>query len=527
MKENLPVTGVEQEVGEDQVILSTTDTKGRITYANQEFINISGFPEGELLNKAHNVVRHPDMPAAAFEDLWQTVQSGRSWIGIVKNRCNNGDHYWVNAFVTPIKRNGEIVEYQSVRTRASREDIRRAEQVYQRINQGRAMKLRRLPAAFATVKAMLFGLLGALPPSILYFWPGSVAPAVAIPVVCAAIATMLTGLWFSTRPARQMVGLAHSVVDDPMLQRVFGGANNEYGAVLVAFKMLKAQINALAGRVHDSAGRVAASANDMSNSVALTNQGINHQKTEIENLSRAMQDMLSTAENVSSNAHQASQAASEADDSAQRGATVLHETIEAINTLASQVEQSSEVIRQLAEDTDNISTILDVIKGVAEQTNLLALNAAIEAARAGEQGRGFAVVADEVRSLASRTQDSTQEIENMIHRLQQAAQSAVGAMEGGRDIARNSVEQVTVAGEALSTITSAVNRIKDMNTHIASAAEEQTTVTQEVKTNADNINDVTELTVDTLDSINQTSEEMDRFSHVLEELAAHFKQNMN
>ena len=137
MKKNYPVTQKEVPVSASANILSTTDTKGRITYVNQDFLEISGFEEEELIGKAHNVVRHPDMPPAAFEDLWRTIQSGRSWMGIVKNRCKNGDHYWVNAYVTPVFKDGQIVEYQSVRSQATREQIARAEKLYAALNAGK------------------------------------------------------------------------------------------------------------------------------------------------------------------------------------------------------------------------------------------------------------------------------------------------------------------------------------------------------------------------------------------------------
>ena len=271
-----------------------------------------------------------------------------------------------------------------------------------------------------------------------------------------------------------------------------------------------AQIDRYATQVYEAA-------HDVTNSVALTNQGVSHLKSETEKLSHAMEEMLSTAHSVSANAHDASQAANEAEGNAREGLQLLNQTTTSINTLANQVEESSSVIKELARDSDNIGAILDVIKGIAEQTNLLALNAAIEAARAGEQGRGFAVVADEVRSLASRTQVSTQEIEKMIQRLQQAAQSAVASMDGGHEIAQQSVDQVAKANTALHAITSAVERIKNMNTQIASAAEEQSAVTAEIKGNVEVIDDVNELTIETLDGLNGIGDKLNAIAQDMQD----------
>jgi methyl-accepting chemotaxis protein len=261
-------------------------------------------------------------------------------------------------------------------------------------------------------------------------------------------------------------------------------------------------------------------AHDVTNSIALTNQGVSHQKKETEKLTHALAEMLTAAESVSSNAHDASEAANNAEDSAREGQAILHNTTQTINELADQVEQSATVIANLARDSDSIGAILDVIKGVAEQTNLLALNAAIEAARAGEQGRGFAVVADEVRSLASRTHQSTSEIEDMIQRLQSAAQTATQSMSGGQEIAHNSAQQVSQAVAALDAITTAVGHIKMMNTQIASAAEEQSAVTQEVKNNVEVIDEVSELTIETLDGLNQTGHNLENLGTNIRHIVA-------
>ena len=264
--------------------------------------------------------------------------------------------------------------------------------------------------------------------------------------------------------------------------------------------------------ISEFAGKVSETAQSMSNAVALTNQGVVHQKSESEALNHALDSMLAAAESVTSNANKATDAAVEADSNAKESVSILSGATQAINSLASQVDQSSSVIQELANDTDSIGAILDVITGIAEQTNLLALNAAIEAARAGEQGRGFAVVADEVRLLASRTHESTQEIEKMIQKLQQAAQSAVGTMAGGHEIAQNAVEQVSGATESLVAITSAVDSIRNVNSQISQSADQQASLAADVKSRVEEIDDVSELTIETLDGLNKISETLEGMS---------------
>lgn len=248
-----------------------------------------------------------------------------------------------------------------------------------------------------------------------------------------------------------------------------------------------------------------------------------HQQTETEQLATAMNQMAATVTEVSQNAANASNAADNANDETVNGQAVVNSTIEAIETVAEEVEHAANVIKQVAVESDSIGSVLDVIRGIAEQTNLLALNAAIEAARAGEQGRGFAVVADEVRTLASRTQQSTQEIQGMIENLQQGTTNAVSVMENGRERAHASVEQAQSAGEALVSIEKAVSLITDMNTQIATASEEQSAVAQEINRNVISINQATEQTYNGTQNTANSSNDLRELANELFKITSTFK----
>ena len=521
MKKNYPVTGKETTFSEDANILSTTNPKGIITYTNDDFNAIAGFSDEELLGNNHNVVRHPEMPPAAFADLWENVKAGRNWMGIVKNRCKNGDHYWVDAFVTPIMENGKIVEYQSVRSKPDRQIVQRAERVYADLNQGRLPRALRRPGLSLKNKLM-FSFTGALLPLIgiaLYNELDTLPLAIAT-LLCLAIA--YTGLHMFTRPLDRAVTHARDKVNNPLMQYVYTGRCDEAGQLMLAMKMQQSESGAILGRVTDSSATLSRNAEQLAVTVEETNQQIRQQQGETDQVATAVNQMSATILEVSNNAAQTAEAATAARQEAAIGMQIVHDTRGAIETMANEVEEAAAVIESLRQDSDNITKVLEVIGGIAEQTNLLALNAAIEAARAGEQGRGFAVVADEVRTLASRTQGSTREINEMIEKLQEAARKAVTVMNASREKTADSVGQAEKAAGSLQSITNAVNTISEMSAHIATAVEQQSTVAEEVSRSITSIRASAENTSQNSEAMESASREMDGLATDLRQLVHYF-----
>jgi len=295
------------------------------------------------------------------------------------------------------------------------------------------------------------------------------------------------------------------------------------GEIINAFNRMAENLRSMICQISGAATQLAAAAEQTSTITEETSRGVHAQQSEIDGIASAMNEMTGTVQEVARNAADASNAADAADGEAKHGALVATEAIGGIDSLLNEVNSAAQVIRNLEQESENIGSVLDVIRGIAEQTNLLALNAAIEAARAGEQGRGFAVVADEVRTLASRTQQSTQEIQDMILRLQGGAANAVKVMESAQNKAQESSDLVEKGAESLASIAGSVSAINDMNTMIASAAEEQSAVAAEIQSNMNNIRDVADRSADGAEQTAQASEELARLAAEQQSLMAQFQ----
>ncbi|VEF12797.1 chemotaxis sensory transducer [Pseudomonas fluorescens] len=294
------------------------------------------------------------------------------------------------------------------------------------------------------------------------------------------------------RPLKQMVAMLDDIAkgEGDLTRRLTSDRSDELGSIAKGFNTFLSKLQAMITQVVTSVQSVSDSSEHTADIAIRTNIGIQKQMAEIDQVATAVQEMTATAQDVARNATQAAQAASHADQAASQGMQIVRDTSNSIGVLALEIGKAVDVVQTLAKDSENINAILTAIRGIAEQTNLLALNAAIEAARAGEQGRGFAVVADEVRNLAQKTQKATEEIQSMIQQLQQGTRDVVRVMEDSQNRTDESVQHAAKAAEALETITQAVSVINDMNTQIASAAEEQSAVADDINRNVINIGQV-------------------------------------
>jgi aerotaxis receptor len=467
MRINLPVTQQEYLYPASAMLVSSTDTKGIITHCNSAFVAVSGYEHDELIGQPHNLIRHPDMPPEAFKDLWQTVGRGRPWTGLVKNRRKNGDHYWVEANVTPIMENGKPAGYLSVRKVPTREQVRAAEALYARIaaerdggrpsfslHAGRVQALgwrgalARLGNIGSTTRLGL-GLGALVLLSVLPELLGQQGPwALALRLLAMGVGALGLLAWFHRHfvsALDEADRFAADIASCNLSTQVDTHQPEPMGALVR--KLLQVQINlrAVIGDVRgeidgfsQSASEIAAGSMDLSGRTEA-------QASSLEETAASMEELASTVRQTADTAAQVAQ-------QTQRSTAVANEGREAIQAVRSsmhQIEQSSL----------KVSEIIQVIESIAFQTNILALNAAVEAARAGEQGRGFAVVASEVRALAQRSANAAKEIRELI------GQSATQVNHGVRqmDAASGTIEQVVAE----------VLKVSELVAQISNATQEQ------------------------------------------------------
>lgn len=526
MRNNQPVTQTQYKIPNHYRLISSTDKRGVITHCNQQFEEVSGYDYDELIGKNHNIIRHPDMPPGVFREMWKTLEAGNIWMGLVKNRCKNGDYYWVSAFVTPVFEKGLIVGYESVRVPASKEQVARAEHRYKRLREGKSSTSAGEMALYY-IKDYLPVLVLGIPASALAATLGSPLAAVST-----AVAFTVCGLWMAAKTKtswQDMLRISPNSFSNPVVsQTYFDDYGNRSRAKLVLGCELARSRTALA-RIEDAADGLNDVANTTHEQAEITSAAVLQQNQATQAIASAVHQMSTTIQSVADRVEKNAESARSASLNVEAGNEKADEALSAIRALKEAVASISNTVQELAQSTNDIGEAASLISTIADQTNLLALNAAIEAARAGEQGRGFAVVADEVRSLASKTRESTDKIHNIIDVLAERSERAVRVSNDGLASAEEGTRIVEDTRKTLAEINTAVSVIADQTVEMASAVDEQSSVadhiSQQIVEIADGAKDTQQASEASLtasmrlrDTVNQVHSVITRFTNKRSEL---------
>lgn len=520
MRTNLPITQREYAFPAGQALVSTTDLQGRILYCNPAFIEVSGYIREELLGQPHNMIRHPDMPEEAFRDMWQTIESGQPWSGLVKNRRKNGDHYWVMANVTPLLDGDRPVGYMSVRTLPDRQQVSEAETLYARMREavsrgggGPRLQAGRLAPQGVLARGLdrlqgdghwrtqalcLLGVAGGWGGAqLMSLWPGQLAATAAAALLAAGVSVGVAALIRrqNQEPLKALLRFANRLAAGDLTGQLSTGQPGLSGRLARALNQLSVNLMAIVGDTRAGVEQLRHTSHDLASGNRNLAERTESQASSLEQTSASMAEITETVRHSADTARDVA-------DVARQAADVTARSTEAVKEVTVTVEAIADASRRIRE-------ITQVIDGIALQTNLLALNAAVEAARAGEQGRGFGVVAGEVRQLAQRTSVAAREIKDLIE-------------DAGLKVEAGS-EQTRRACGTMEEAQAAVQRMSELVAGISAGASEQLNGISQINEAVSHMDQLTQKNAALVDELSSASETVTGQAQAVTEAVAVFR----
>ena len=467
---------VSPATSDNVVLICRTDLQGRVTHSSEAFIQLSGYTSNELLQQPSSLLKHPDMPACIFRSLWSALQRSKPWMGLLKNRRKDGSTYWLNVYIKPVFGDDGVQAYGAVYSSASQAQCERAEKLYSRLKSASAVQqcsahLHRL--AGAALPSLPLGLLLAAG-----LWQLDAHLAQSALVVAGSLVVAGVQDWRQSRAVKQVFVAHPKAFADRLTAKIYSSAPGVAGLMEMALVAEERRLNSALSRIGTTGGVVEQQVVELARLIQGETLRLERQRDETDLSVTALSELSATIQEVAGNVQATHLATQEAARLANHGEQLSGKSLDAMQQLSTSVGDIALAVQQLASSTESIGAITNIISSIAGQTNLLALNAAIEAARAGAAGRGFSVVADEVRQLATRTQEATQQIQPLLLQLRSATERTVQLTHEGREFARNSTREVASVQSNLAGVNVSLVQISGMSMQIASAMEQQSQVVE-------------------------------------------------